>query len=131
MDEIIFKDEFHKEFYLEYLPKCRTQDVYHRALIYTLGISQDTRQNIDRIYDFNTGNLKPECLHEGWITSGSAKCVRLAFNLYNNGTPSVSLETRTDDMLSECRRYSVEDIFCCGYAEYFWQAVQLRYPEYC
>jgi len=26
--------------------------------------------------------------------------------------------------------YSVEDLFCCGYAPYFWQAIQIRYPEY-
>ncbi len=26
---------------------------------------------------------------------------------------------------------SVSDIFCCGYAVYFWQSIKLRYPEYC
>ena len=25
---------------------------------------------------------------------------------------------------------TVEDIFCCAYAPYFWQAIQIRYPEY-
>jgi len=24
----------------------------------------------------------------------------------------------------------VEDLFCCGYALFFWQAIQIRYPEY-
>ena len=33
--------------------------------------------------------------------------------------------------IDECREYSVSDIFCCGYALYFWQGIQLRYPEYC
>ena len=32
--------------------------------------------------------------------------------------------------MDECRRYSVEDLFCCCYAPYFWQAIQIRYPEY-
>ncbi|WP_270444902.1 DUF6075 family protein, partial [Blautia intestinalis] len=25
----------------------------------------------------------------------------------------------------------VEDLFCCGYARYFWEAIKIRYPEYC
>ena len=32
--------------------------------------------------------------------------------------------------MDQCRRYSVEDLFCCCYAPYFWQAIQIRYPEY-
>lgn len=57
--------------------------------MYCLGISNDTRVNVDRIYDFKTGCVKTACLQEGWQTSGSAKIVRMAFNLYCNGTPSV------------------------------------------
>lgn len=63
---IIFKNEKHKEFYQTYMKKCRRQDVYHKALIYCLGISEDTRVNIDRIYDLRTGYVKTECLQEGW-----------------------------------------------------------------
>ena len=41
-------------------------------------------------YDcFQKGSVKPECLEEGWITSESARVVRMAFNLFCNGTPSV------------------------------------------
>lgn len=47
----------------------------------------DTRRNINSIYDFKTGCVKTECLHEGWQTSGSMKVVRMALNLYCNGTP--------------------------------------------
>ena len=61
-------------------------DVYHKSLCYCLGISDDTRRNINRIYDFKTGCVKPECLHDGWQTSGSEKVVRMAFNLYCNGS---------------------------------------------
>ena len=25
---------------------------------------------------------------------------------------------------------TVEDLFCCAYAPFFWQAIQIRYPEY-
>ncbi len=86
---IAFKNEAHKKFYMKYLQKCRCQDVYHKALVYCLGLNSDTRNHVDRIYDFKTGCVKTECLYEGWQTSGSMKVVRMAFNLYCNGTPSV------------------------------------------
>ncbi len=90
----------------------------------------DTRRNVDSIYDFKTGCVKTECLHEGWQTSGSMKVVRMAFNLYCNGTPSVDDYTKTEEQVNECRQYTVEDLFCCAYAPFFWQAIQIRYPEY-
>ena len=54
----------------------------------------------------------------------------MAFNLYCNGTQSVNDYEDMEEQVSECRRYSVEELFCCGYAPYFWQAIQIRYPEY-
>ena len=71
-----------------------------------------------------------ECLHEGWQTSGSVRVVRMAFNLYCNGTPSVFDYEDAEEQVDECRQYTVEEIFCCAYAPYFWQAIQIRYPEY-
>lgn len=127
---IVFNDQEHEVFYMNCLPKCRRQDVYHKALIYCLGISGDTRQNVERIYDFNKDSIKTECLGEGWITSGSARVVRMAFNLFCNGTPSAySLEG--EEKVKECQRYTVEDLFCCEYAVYFLEAIKVRYPEYC
>ena len=130
---IIFKNREHEKFYKEYLQKCRYQDVYHMALVYCLGIDRDTRDHIKQIYDFKTGNVRPECLREGWQTSGSVKIVRMAFNLYCNGTPSVYNYDDSDmeRQLHEMSCYTVEDLFCCGYARYFWEAVKIRYPEYC
>ena len=86
---ITFISDAHEKFYYEKLKEVRYQDVYHKALVYCLGISDDTRRNINSIYNFKTGCVKTECLHEGWQTSGSLKVVRMAFNLYCNGTPSV------------------------------------------
>lgn len=128
---MVFKDKEHEKFYRQYLPKCRYKDTYHLALLYCLGVNADTRRNIDRIYDFKSGLVKPECLEEGWQTSGSQRVVRMAFNLYCNGTPSVFGKASPEEQLSECEKYTVEDLFCCGYAPYFWQAIKIRYPEYC
>lgn len=64
-EKIIFISEKHKNFYYEKLKEVREQDVYHKALCYCLGINNDTREHINRIYDFKTGLVKPECLHDG------------------------------------------------------------------
>jgi len=55
----------------------------------------------------------------------------MAFNLYCNGTPSAYDYDDSEEQVKECRRYTVEDLFCCGYARYFWEAIKIRYPEYC
>lgn len=126
---IVFISNAHKKFYCEKLKEVREQDEYHKALVYCLGISNDTRIHINKIYDFKTGCVKAECLHEGWQTSGSAKVVRMAFNLYCNSMPSVSDDDSVEEQMQECKRYTAEELFSCAYAPYFWQAVQIRYPE--
>lgn len=83
------------------------------------------------LFVFKSVYIKTECLHQGWQTSGSVRVVRLAFNLYTDGTPSVEDYESRDEQISKCKEYSVSDIFCCGYAMYFWQGIKLRYPEYC
>ena len=98
-----------------------------------MGITNDTRVNANRIYDFKADYIKTECLHDGWQTSGSRRTLLLAFNLYTDGTPTVDSDNEEIDIenqLRACREYSVSDIFCCGDAKYFWQAIKLRYPEY-
>lgn len=128
---ILFKNEEHRKFMLTMLPRCREADCYHMALVYCLGLSRDTRKFASEIFDFESGMVQPECLARGWMTSGSARIVRMAFNLFTGGTPSVDEQASENDMLTECSEYSAADLFCCSDAPYFWQAIQLRYPEYC
>lgn len=40
--KIIFISDAHEKFYYEKLKEVRYQDVYHKALVYCLGISNDT-----------------------------------------------------------------------------------------
>lgn len=128
---IIFMDEEHKRFFTKNLPKCRDFDVYHMALIYCLGIDRTVREHFEKVYDLKNGEIQTEVLQEGWQTSGSKRAIRLAFNLYTNGIASVDDYEDEEEKLDECRSYAVEEIFCYGYAPYFWQAVRLRYPEFC
>ena len=37
---ITFKSKEHEKFYQDYLQKCRYQDVYHKSLVYCLGIER-------------------------------------------------------------------------------------------
>lgn len=48
-ENIIFISEAHEKFFHEKLKEVRYQDAYHRALIYCLGISEDTRRNVYNI----------------------------------------------------------------------------------
>lgn len=127
---MIFKNGEHEKFYYGMLKHMRFQDCYHRALVYVLGLSEDTRRNFKWIYDVESGCVRTECLQEGWLTSGSGRIIRTAFNLYCNGTPSVYDYEDNEEQLKECQCYTVEDLFCCEYAVYFWEAVKIRYPEY-
>ena len=60
----------------------------------------------------------------------------------HDGAPQVSVvplssKLSVDDykehekQMMESRQYSVEKLFCSGYARFFWEAIKLRYPEYC
>ncbi len=130
-DTLLFISNAHREFYHDKVKLCRYQDAYHKALIYTLGICNDTRRNIDSIYDFKSGMINVDSLAAGWQTSGSLNVCRMAFNLYTNAMPSADEDTMEKDELKlECSLYSVEDLFACSYAPYFYQAICIRYLEY-
>ncbi len=116
--EILFKSSEHELFYNKMLAMCRDNDCYHRALIYTLGINEDTRKHINEIYDFSSLCINSEVLRAGWITSGTVRALRLAFNLFTGNT--FEENSRQDN-------YSVTAIFEYGDAEYFFQAIKLRY----
>ena len=51
---INFISEAHEKFYYEKLKEVRYQDVYHKALCYCLGISDDTRRNINSMRKLDT-----------------------------------------------------------------------------
>lgn len=62
--------------------------------------------------------------------SSSEKAIRMAFNLFSGEIPTVDYEDKVDNQLKECQNYTVNELFYSSFAPYFWQAVQLRYPEY-
>ena len=76
--EELFYSEQHRDFYRHHVDGGA--DPYYRALVYLLGMTEETRANFSRCFDG---------------------------------------EARTPD-----------NLFCCEFAPYFYEAVKLRYPEY-
>lgn len=95
-------------------------DTYHKALFYTFGIDKDCRYHIDELFDFKNDCIKKAGLRGPWQTSGSDLTTRLAFNLWNGFVQ--------DGFENESTPY---ELFACEYAPYFFEAIQLRYPDYC
>jgi len=130
--KIYFTDQEHLAFYESTLSTVNP-DVYRKALVYTLGICPDTRNNFNSLYDIHDRSIIPQSITAAWQTSSSLRVTRLAFNLFTDGVPTVYLDfddSEKDKCISECSLYSVSDIFCDSYAFYFFEAIKIRYPEY-
>lgn len=120
METIRFSSKEHKDFYFQMLTKTRNDDSYHRAFFYAMGICDETRRNINTLFDFKEHGIKPEGLSAAWQTGGTRRLSRLAFNLWNGWTEEGK------------EQYSAPyELFDCGFAPYFFEAIRLRYPEYC
>lgn len=83
MAEIKFTSKEHENFYKTMIQQSGNSDSCHRAFFYCIGISDTTRRNIGRIFDFEQDRIKPDGLHEGWQTGGTVRITRFAFNLWN------------------------------------------------
>ena len=53
MSEIRFRNAAHRDFFLESMMKCRVNDCYHRAFFYVMGIAEETRKNINSMFDLS------------------------------------------------------------------------------
>lgn len=86
---IKYKNDKQKKFIKECIRRAGNDDVWHVSLFYTLGLTNDCQNNIDSLYDFNTGCVKQiKGEKYGWITGTDIRIIRLAYNLYNNGAPT-------------------------------------------
>ena len=115
----IFVDDDHKNFFGDLQHRSGNTDSYHRALFYTIGISQETRDHYLRIYNLKDREIRPECLEEGWQTGTSRRICLLAFNLFNGYIDKQNPNLSTP-----------ENLFACEFAPFFARAIAMRYPEY-
>lgn len=120
---MIFRNEKHKQDYEHFLSQMRKSDCYHNAVAYLLALDVVLIAHVTDVFDFDEDWIKPEtALANGWQTSTSRRTTRLLMNLWNGWC------CECDDTPSP--NYAVDEIFCCSYAPYYWEAVKLRYPEY-
>ena len=115
-----FKSKEHEQFFYTLDNSCKNIDTYHLSLFYTLGIDKDCRYHINELYNKKNDSIIISGLNQPWQTSGSDLTTRLAFNLWNGYTQDGYENESTPS-----------ELFACEYAPYFFEAVKMRYPEYC
>ncbi|MNC51791.1 hypothetical protein D3C75_1010990 [compost metagenome] len=100
------------------------QDPYRKALFYLLGLTQQTRQHIRDVYDYEESCIRLEALEQGWQTNTSSKLTRLALNLFDGYTGS------DETSGGHARNYSPYYLFDTSLMPYFFEGIKLRYPAY-
>lgn len=129
-DKMIYINDEHKQFYenkCKEILKYRELISNYKAFIYTIGICRDTRNNFKQIYNIQKDRFDIEIFKSAWQTTGSMKVCRLAFNLLNGFCYDSDEDIEADKVSLQ---YTVAEIFACGFAPYFIQAIALRYPSY-
>ncbi len=117
-ENLKFYDDEHKNFYIE-RTENKDLDCYNKSLIYLLGLTAETRNNLNKLYDEVSKEIKIEGTDEKFHTGTSFAVTKLAFNLFNG---YCGLEDR------QARQYTVENIFCYKeFAEYFYEAIKIRF----
>jgi len=118
---IRFRDEIHRDFFLSMTNMLGSRgSVYHAAYFYLLGLCDTTRLHYADLYDFDAHQIKLDGLYGGWQTGSTTRLTLLAFNLWN-GWAEDGQEIKSTPYY----------LFDCDLAPYFFEAIKLRYPEFC
>ena len=115
---IKFYDSNHEQAYYDLMKQVKSQDCYHSALAYLLTLDTVCREHWQNLYDPTADIILFDGLKQGWQTGTSVRTTLLAFNLWN---------TYVDD---DAKRSTPDEIFCCQYAPYYFEAIKLRFSEY-
>ena len=59
MEGLYFTSKEHEEFYKHMLRQSGRRDKYHCAFFYCIGITEMTRDNIGKLFDFEEDSIKP------------------------------------------------------------------------
>lgn len=130
---MIFRDNTHEDMYNVLCGKMRYLDEYHKALAYLFALDTVVRKHVSDVFDFAEDLIVREGLNKGWQTGTSMRTTRLAFNLWNGCCSDGEVYTDKNGYEADLPSsyYTPENIFCCEYAPYYWQAIKLRYPNFC
>lgn len=128
---MIYRDQIHRDLYKKWTTQTHTAgDPEYSAMFYLLALDDNTRKHINDIFDFAEHSIKPRGLFNAeWLTGGSRKTIRLAFNLFNCGM-CCDIDKNGEFIKLTSDLYTPGCIFGCSYAPYFIQAIKIRYREY-
>lgn len=126
--KICFYDAAHRQFYIDQHRLAEQysvrQDCYFDALVYLCGLCEDTRMHFHDLFRWERRGICLDALSRGWQTGTTRKITMLAFNLWNG----FASENADDDAVSpDC---VPDELFCCSFQRYFFEAIRLRFPEY-
>jgi hypothetical protein len=131
-DRLLFKDAQHEIFFYWGLAMAGDIDKSTQALMYTIGLSKETRDNIKLIYNFKEKRIETGFKDKKWADYNTSCIFRMAYNLYMELVP-VKFGDGGDPMekVREFSKYTPNIFFRNIYAPYFWEAIKLKFPEYC
>lgn len=125
-----FVDDEHEKFWNEknlIMQEYGKTDVYYKSIVYTLGICETTRNNFNKIFSIENGEINIDSINSAFQTGTSEKVTRMAFSLWNR----CNYDSDKDRQKGKVSKYyNPSEIFCCSYAPYFVEALKIRYPEY-
>lgn len=126
-----YMNEIHHQFVQECVEKAKNNDCYHLSLFYILGLTQDCRNHIDSLYNWQDGCVR-QIIGEnyGWITGTDVCIIRLAYNMYNNGAPTAFDIDNLEDKNSELMNYLPTAIFgglSPDLMKYCFKGIKIRY----
>ncbi len=143
MNGISFINAEHEDSFYLFLKQfdVNPNDTEKTALFYLLSLSADCRSHISDLYNRETRCVKNDALHHGWVTSSSARLIRLAFNLFCGSTPTSLIESddKYDNLYYSSGEFAHDwhevyaslpvNVFCdAEYGPYFINALKLRFP---
>ena len=127
---ICFYNEEHQESFFELLNRMKKNrnDSYHLSAAYLMSLDRVCRQHVDDIFDFKEDLIKPEGLYKAWQTGTSRRTTRLMYNLWNDYCYDGEIPKEDSKPSIYC---IPGHIFACSYAFYYFEAIKLRFPDYC
>lgn len=128
--QIAFINKQHESFYndkLKEMQELGKTDVYYRAIVYTLGICETTREHFEDIFNLKRGEINIDSIQGAYQTGTSEKVTRMAFSLWNKCNYDSEQDLEAGNISTS---YNASEIFSCSYAPYFYEAIKIRYPEY-
>lgn len=118
---MIFLDPAHQAFYEQAITAEQAEtDPSRKALFYCLGLTSETREHINDLYNFTRHIIKDVGLRARWQTKATRKVCNLAFNLYN-GYHGRNTCFAVD--------YTPWRLFDTDLRPYLFQAIDIRYPN--